>query len=126
MRHAIFILFSSNEQHGGRGDGGGAVGVRCQTFSFVLFSLFSRPRAELATVQSSFFGLTTNTLNVRLPDIILLGQCYYHRGTRLNAMKRFCIYFQPMIPPERFDISLPDWGMLRRFRRVPFFFKEQP
>ena len=27
-----------------------------------------------------------------LPDIILLSQCYYHRGTRLNAMKRFCIY----------------------------------
>ena len=28
-----------------------------------------------------------------LPDIILLTQCYYHRGTRLNAMKSFfCIY----------------------------------
>ena len=26
-----------------------------------------------------------------LPDITLLTQCYYHRGTRLNAMKRFCI-----------------------------------
>ena len=26
-----------------------------------------------------------------LPGIILLTQCYYHRGTRLNAMKRFCI-----------------------------------
>ena len=26
-----------------------------------------------------------------LPDIILLTQCYYHRGTRLNAMERFCI-----------------------------------
>ena len=27
-----------------------------------------------------------------LPDIIQLTQCYYHRGTRLNAMKRFfCI-----------------------------------
>ena len=25
------------------------------------------------------------------PGIILLTQCYYHRGTRLNAMKRFCI-----------------------------------
>ena len=24
------------------------------------------------------------------PDIILLTQCYYHRGTRLNATKRFC------------------------------------
>ena len=27
-----------------------------------------------------------------LPDIILLTQGYYHRGTRLNAMKRFCLY----------------------------------
>ena len=27
-----------------------------------------------------------------LPDIILLTQCYYHRGTRLNAMERFCIF----------------------------------
>ena len=27
-----------------------------------------------------------------LPDIILLTQCYYHRGTHLNAMKRFCIF----------------------------------
>ena len=26
-----------------------------------------------------------------LPDIILLTQCYFHRETRLNAMKRFCI-----------------------------------
>ena len=26
-----------------------------------------------------------------LPDIILLIQCYYHRGTRLNAIKRFCL-----------------------------------
>ena len=27
-----------------------------------------------------------------LPVIILLTQCYYHRGTRLNAIKRFCIW----------------------------------
>ena len=26
-----------------------------------------------------------------LSDIIMLTQCYYHRGTRSNAMKRFCI-----------------------------------
>ena len=26
-----------------------------------------------------------------LPDIILLTQCCYHRGTRLNVMKRICI-----------------------------------
>ena len=27
-----------------------------------------------------------------LPDIILLTQCYFHRETRLNAMKMFCIF----------------------------------
>ena len=42
-----------------------------------------------------------------LPDIMLLTQCYYHRGTRLNAMKRFWS-LQPMIPPKRFDIFPPD------------------
>ena len=26
-----------------------------------------------------------------LPDIVLLTQCYYHRGTRLNAMKMFSL-----------------------------------
>ena len=42
-----------------------------------------------------------------LPDIILLTQCYFHRGTRLNAMKRFYLYLQPVIPPKRFDIFPP-------------------
>ena len=41
-----------------------------------------------------------------LPGIILLTQqCYYHRGTRLNAIKSFFLYLQSMIPPKRFDIS---------------------
>ena len=39
-----------------------------------------------------------------LPDIILLNQCYYHRGTRLNAEM---LYFQLLIPPQRFDIFSP-------------------
>ena len=26
-----------------------------------------------------------------LPDIILLTQCYYHRKTRLHAIRRFCL-----------------------------------
>ena len=38
-----------------------------------------------------------------LPDIILLTQCYFHRGTRLNANKEV-LHLQPMIPPKRFDI----------------------
>ena len=55
-----------------------------------------------------------------LPDIILLAQCYYHRGTRLNAMKRV-LYLQPMIPPKLFGIFSPDLGMLRRSRCVLIF-----
>ena len=51
-----------------------------------------------------------------LTGIILLTQCYYHRGTRLNAMKRFC-----MIPPKRFDTFPPNWGMFRRSRYVQIF-----
>ena len=27
-----------------------------------------------------------------LPDIILLAQGYYHRGTRLNTMEWLCLY----------------------------------
>ena len=54
-----------------------------------------------------------------LPEIRLLTQRYYHRGTHLNVMKRF--YLQPMIPPKRFDIFPPNWGMLRRSRRVQIF-----
>ena len=36
-----------------------------------------------------------------LPDIILLTQCYYHRGTRSNAMKRFCIICMFVHPGHR-------------------------
>ena len=55
-----------------------------------------------------------------LPDIILLTQCNYHRGIRLNAMKRFCIcslysHLNVLTFPS------PDWGMLRRSRRILIF-----
>ena len=41
-----------------------------------------------------------------LPDIILLTQCYYHRGTRFNAIE--VLSLQSMIPPKRFDFFPPD------------------
>ena len=56
-----------------------------------------------------------------LPDIILLTQCYYHRGTRLNAMKRFCICSLLSHLTKRFDIFPPNWGMLRRSKCVLIF-----
>ena len=51
-----------------------------------------------------------------LPDIILLAQCYYYRGTRLNVMKRFCICSLNVL-----KCFPPDWGMLRRSRCVLIF-----
>ena len=55
-----------------------------------------------------------------LPDIILLTQGYYNRGTHLSAMKRFCVC------SLRSHLNVltffpPDWGMLRMSRRVLIF-----
>ena len=55
-----------------------------------------------------------------LPDIILLTQCYYHRGTRLKAMMRFCIC-SLCSHLNVLTFFPPDWGMLRRSRRVLIF-----
>ena len=56
--------------------------VVCTTlFLFKLF--FGVPASRLICSVQYNGGL--------LPDIILLTQCYYHRGTRLNAMKRVCL-----------------------------------
>ena len=55
-----------------------------------------------------------------LLGIILLTQCYYHRGTGLNAMEEV-LYLQPMIPPKRFHIFSPGLGVLRRSRCVQIF-----
>ena len=59
-----------------------------------------------------------------LPDIILWTQCcYLHRGTCLNAMKRFgsCSL---LIPPKRFDIFSPiTGGCSEGLGVVSFFFK---
>ena len=54
-----------------------------------------------------------------LPDIILWTQCYLHRGTCLNAMKRFCIC-SLLIPPKRFDTFSNITGGLRVLTRFPF------
>ena len=36
------------------------------------------------------------------------------------------LYLQPIIPPKRFDIFHPDWGMLRRSRCVQIFILKIP
>ena len=53
-------------------------------FCFVFAFLSGVPAWRLNNVSVQYkVGL--------LPDRILLTQCYYSRGTRLNAMKRFCL-----------------------------------
>ena len=56
---------------------------------FLLFFLVSLHMAVNVSVQYNG-GL--------LPDIILLTQCHFHRGTHLYAMKRFCILFAAFNP----------------------------
>ena len=65
MRYVIFMLFSPNEQRGGGWGGGGGGGGAANFLFHFIFSQFSRPRAGLATMQSTFFGLETNILNLR-------------------------------------------------------------
>ena len=60
-----------------------------------------------------------------LPDIILLTQCYYHRGTRLNAMKRFSI-FSCWSHLNVLTFFPPDWGLLRRSSRCILIFFKKP
>ena len=52
----------------------------------------------VSVLFSIFFWCPCMAINVNvqyngglLPDILLLTQCYFHRGTCLNAMKRFCV-----------------------------------
>ena len=49
-----------------------------------------------------------------LPDIILPS------GNPFKCNEEV-LYLQPMIPPKRFYIFPPDWGMLRRSRCVQNF-----
>ena len=45
-----------------------------------------------------------------LPDTILLTQCYFHRGTRLNAMRLFFVFAALDPTSKRFDIFSPLTG----------------
>ena len=45
-----------------------------------------------------------------LPDIILLTQCYFHRGRNPFKCHDEVLYLQPLIQPKRFDIFSPLTG----------------
>ena len=77
----------------------GSTTVKCFFFfSFLLlfFFPFLFPVAHLVRNLLNRLDVSSNPgtrgLFISINDIILLTQCYYHRGTRLNAMKRFCIF----------------------------------
>ena len=78
----------------------------CPSFFCLLSMLISDSRFDLVWFRLScdHGWIRSGSVNVRkqqqqqqqynggfLPGIILLAQCYYHGGTRLNTMKRFCI-----------------------------------
>ena len=56
-----------------------------------------------------------------LPDIILLTQCNYHRGTRLNAIDGFLSSSQPTIPPKRLTLFPLTGGYLGGLDSFSFF-----
>ena len=55
-----------------------------------------------------------------LPGIILLASMLLPSGNPFECHEE-ASFLQPTIPPRRFDIFPPDWGMLRRSRRVHIF-----
>ena len=90
--------------------------IRCLSFDRACYGMLARPEAHhiegqkgptwrnpsshniVSGVLLMFFWCPYMAINVSvqyngglLPDITLLTQCYFHRGTGLNAMKRFCI-----------------------------------
>ena len=67
MRHVISILFFPNEQRGGCGGGGYAAIL----FFFFFFSSSDDHERDWPPCKVVFLGLTTNTLNVPLCEMLL-------------------------------------------------------
>ena len=57
---------------------------------YIVFGLFWLWHVLQCFVYAVLCKCTKQYNGGLLPDIILLTQCHYHRGTRLNAMKKFC------------------------------------
>ena len=81
----------------------------------VEFYLLTFPRFPLLVRKKehqSYFGKnrTHDFRTSRCAGHLLDHSDDYHRGTRLNAMKRLCLCSLCMIPPKRFDIFFPLTG----------------
>ena len=84
-------------------------------FFFVFFCLVSCMAID---VSVQFNG-------VLLPDIILLTQCYYHRGFQPFKCHEEVLSLQPMIPPKRFDVFPLTGGCSEGLGAFRFFFKQR-
>ena len=116
MRHVIYIYFLRTSSVGGGGGGGegGGCAARILFYSTVFSTLNVRETAYetvyyylpclivyyiVSVLLFLFVWCPCTAINVSvqyngglLPAIILLTQCYYLRGTRLNVMKSFFLW----------------------------------
>ena len=73
--------------------GGGEVNALPDFFFFVLFSsLFSRPQTGSATVQSSFSGSATKTLNVRKKHLYVQHRVFLCKVTLPDFLRLFSFF----------------------------------
>ena len=77
----------------------------------------------MAINAAKCYSITTN--GGFLPGIILLTQCYYHRGTNPFKYHEEDLYLQPMTPPNNkcFDIFPLTGGCSEGLDAFKFFFK---
>ena len=69
---------------------------------------YSKSMDQPGKVASSARDQLNRTMNIYTVDPMLLP------WGNLFKCHEEVLYLQPMIPPKRFDISPPDWGMLRK------------
>ena len=96
--------------------------------SIILFCLFLRVIVIIIITSSSVGRKGVRCLTTNKRDWSPFKAVFFEVATKLlpsgnNPNKCYgkVLCLQPMIPPKRFDISPPDWGMLRRSRCVQIF-----
>ena len=78
----------------------------------VLLSLFEA-KTQIAYINMSFLSLSCS-----MNDVVNVYK--YSKSDVQNEWDEV-LYLQPIIPPKHFDIFPPDWGTIRRSRRVLIF-----
>ena len=111
MRCVIFILFFLRTSSVGGDEGGG-----CAARLFLLFSFpcSADHERDWPPCKVAFSGLVRASPRQYTVDPMLLPE-----GNPFICHEEV-LSLQPVILPKRFDIFAPDWGMLRRSKRVQF------